>query len=102
LICEEHFGQKNAKSGNLGVRPPGCSVVQGFGRRMAARSKKFQKGFKIIHFFRFADKNRIETFGNAKETIVNLTTHYFIYFCSVLRNKSVSETANKPSYTLLI
>lgn len=74
-------------------------VVLGGG---AARSKKFQKGFKIRHFSCFAYKNRIETFGNAKETIVNLTTHYFIYFCSVLRNKSVSETANKPSYTLLI
>lgn len=58
----------------------GRPVVQlfGFGAAWAARSKKFQKGFKIIHFFRFADKNRIETFGNAKETIINLTTHYFI------------------------
>jgi len=45
---------------------------------MAAHSKKSKKGFKIRHFSRFADKNRIETFGNAKETIVNLTTHYFI------------------------
>jgi hypothetical protein len=45
---------------------------------MAARSKKSKKGFKIRHFSCFADKNRIETFGNAKETIVNLTTHYFI------------------------
>jgi len=69
---------------------------------MATNSKKSKKGFKIRLFPCFVDKNRIETFANAKETIVNLTTHYFIYFCSVLRNKSVSETANKPSYTLLI
>ena len=54
------------------------------------------------HFSSFGNKNRMETFTNAKETIFNLSTHIFIYFCNELLNKTVRLTSQKEVKNLIL